>query len=166
MEFGHKVMLVEGASGLISDYKVLKGNPRDSECLLEMMERHKEIFQRYPDLLAGDRGFYSAETEAACKAAGIKEVMIPKLGYKNKERQEFEKTPAFKKGQKFRNGIEGRISVMKRKYGMDRCPLKGEKGFELYIGLCVLAHNMTKLAELLKIPKKKKTKKQTRKQAA
>ena len=49
---------------------------------------------------------------------------------------------------------------------MNRCLMKGEKGFEVFVGLCVLAHNMTKLAELLKIPKKKKTKKKATKQVA
>jgi IS5 family transposase len=155
VEFGHKVLLVEGKSGLITDYEVLEGNPKDYEYLLEMMDRHNKIFERYPDLLSADRGFYDAEVEEACKQAGIEEVVIPKRGYKSEEREKHEKRPAFKKGQKFRNGVEGRISLLKRKYGMDRCLMKGEKGFELFIGLCVLAHNMTKLAQILCSPKKK-----------
>jgi IS5 family transposase len=159
VEFGHKVLLMEGKSGLITDYEVLEGNPKDYEYLIEMIDRHNKIFERYPDLLSADRGFYDAEVEKACKQAGIEEVVIPKRGYKSEEREEYEKRPAFKKGQKFRNGVEGRISLLKRKYGMDRCLMKGEKGFELFIGLCVLAHNMTKLAQLFCSPKKKRRQK-------
>lgn len=157
VEFGHKVLLSEGKSGLITDYEVLEGNPHDYEYLMEMMDRHNKIFERYPDLVSADRGFYNEEVEKACKQAGIKDVIIPKKGYKNEERAEYEKNPAFKKGQKFRNGVEGRISLLKRKYGMDRCSMKGEKGFELYVGLCILAHNMTKLAQLLRVRRKKRT---------
>jgi hypothetical protein len=40
---------------------------------------------------------------------------------KTAERQAHEKTPDFKKAQRFRAGIEGRISVLFRGRGMKRC---------------------------------------------
>ena len=57
--------------------------------------------------------------------------------------------PAFKKGQRFRAGIEGRISVLFRGRGMKRCPAEGRQRFELWVGAAVLANNLMRIAALL-----------------
>jgi len=50
-------------------------------------------------------------------------VCIPQRGgTKTSERKQFEKSAAFRKGQRFRAGIEGTISVLFRGRGMKRCP--------------------------------------------
>ena len=60
-----------------------------------------------------------------------------------------EKSPAFKKGQRFRAGIEGRISVLFRGRGMKRCLAEGRERFELLVGAAVLANNLMVIAALL-----------------
>src|SRR6266542_3274843 len=58
----------------------------------------------------------------SCKQNGVKVVCIPQRGgKKTAKREAYEKSPAFKKGQRFRAGIEGRISVLFRGRGMKRC---------------------------------------------
>jgi transposase, IS5 family len=151
VEFGHKVFLAESAQGLISDYQVLDGNPADSTHVASSLDRHKQIFGNPPELYASDRGFFSAENVQACEKAGVTQVSIPQRGgHKTAERVALESSPAFKKGQRFRAGIEGRISVLFRGRGMKRCQFKGRQHFELLVGAAVLANNLLRIGDLLK----------------
>ena len=150
VEFGHKVFLAESAHGLITDYRVLEGNPADSNHVQASLDRHKEIFNQAPDRYAGDRGFHSAENIQTCKDAGVAQVCIPQRGgQRTPEQEALERSPDFKKGQRFRAGIEGRISVLFRGRGMKRCLLKGRERFELLVGTAVLANNLMRIADLL-----------------
>ena len=86
----------------------------------------------------------------SCKKKGVKVVCIPQRGgKKTAERQAYEKSPAFKKGQRFRAGIEGRISVLFRGRGMKRCLAEGRERFELWVGAAVLANNLMRIAAML-----------------
>jgi IS5 family transposase len=57
VEFGHKVLLTETRSGLISDYQVLDGNPTDDTQVEPSLQRHFQRFAQLPRLYAADRGF-------------------------------------------------------------------------------------------------------------
>ncbi|OVE73959.1 hypothetical protein BVX93_00650, partial [bacterium B13(2017)] len=118
VEFGRKILLTETKGGVITQYDVLKGNPKDDNLLENILKTHKDLFDVYPSKTAGDRGFYSKGNEQLLQEKNILNG-IPKKGYKNKKQKEWEKSKIFKQNQKFRNGIEGRISVLKNKYGMN-----------------------------------------------
>lgn len=151
VEFGHKVFLAESAQGLITDYLVLEGNPSDTLQVKASLERHQKTFQRPPELYASDRGFHSTENQEECRKAGVREECIPQRGgTKTAERAALERSPRFKKGQRFRAGIEGRISVLIRGRGMKRCLAKGQERFQVLVGAAVLANNLLRIAELLK----------------
>jgi IS5 family transposase len=157
VEFGHKVFLAESAQGLITKYEVLDGNPSDTGQVKSSLESHQQTFTHAPEIYAADRGFFSAENEATCKQAGVAQVCIPQRGgIKTEEREALERSPAFKKGQKFRAGIEGRISVLFRGRGMKRCLAKGRERFEILVGAAVLANNLMRMAELLRTQKPKR----------
>jgi len=80
-------------------------------------------------------------------------VSIPQRGgRRTPERETLEKSPAFKKGQRFRAGIEGRISVLFRGRGMKRCYTHGRERFGLLVGAAVLANNLMRIASLLAEP--------------
>ena len=64
-------------------------------------------------------------------------------------REAYESSAAFKHGQRFRAGIEGRISVLFRGRGMKRCLAEGRDRFELWIGAAVLANNLMIIAAML-----------------
>jgi IS5 family transposase len=150
VEFGHKVFLAESSHGLITDYRVLDGNPVDSDHVQASLDHHKEIFQHAPEDYAADRGFYSAANVQNCQEAGVNQVSIPQRGgQRTAEQEEMESSRAFKKGQRFRAGIEGRISVLFRGRGMKRCLLKGRERFEILVGAAVLANNLLRIANLL-----------------
>jgi IS5 family transposase len=150
VEFGHKVFLAESSHGLITDYRVLDGNPVDSDHVQASLDHHKKTFQHAPDGYAADRGFYSVENVQNCKDAGVSQVCIPQRGgQRTAEQKELESSRTFKKGQRFRAGIEGRISVLFRGRGMKRCLFKGRERFEILVGAAVLANNLMRIADLL-----------------
>lgn len=150
VEFGHKVFLAESAQGLITDYQVLEGNPSDEDHVPPSLQRHLETFGHPPDLYSGDRGFYSSDNLRVGQQAGVRLMAIPQRGgKKTPERQALEKSPAFKKAQRFRAGIEGRISVLFRGRGMKRSLVEGRQRFEMLVGAAVLANNLLRIAHLL-----------------
>ena len=160
VEFGHKVFLAESAQGLITDYQVLEGNPADTTQVQGSLERHQQRFHCAPELYTCDRGFYSAANEEDCQKAGVKQVYMPQRGgHKSADRESFERSPAFKKGQRFRAGIEGRISVLFRGRGMKRCRAEGPQRFAVLVGAAVLANNLLRIAELLRSRKPAQRKK-------
>ena len=150
VEFGHKVFLAESAQGLITQYEVLEGNPPDEQQVEASLQRHKKNFRRAPKIYSGDRGFYSEQNEQSCKSQGVRKVCLPQRGGKKTARRTaFEKSPDFKKGQRFRAGIEGTISVLFRGRGMKRCLAEGRQRFEVWVGAAVLANNLMRIADLL-----------------
>ena len=159
IEFGHKVFLAESAQGLITQYEVLKGNPSDEVHVAPSLRRHRQAFGRVPELYGTDRGFFSEQNLASCKHAGVKVVCIPQRGgKKTAEREAYEKTADFKQGQRFRPGIEGRISVLFRGRGMKRCLAEGPDRFELWVGAAVLANNLMRIAAMLTKPSSRRRK--------
>jgi transposase, IS5 family len=150
VEFGHKVFLAESAHGLITEYRVLDGNPVDSDHVPASLDHHQKTFQHPPDRYAADRGFFSDENVQKCKDAGVSQVSIPQRGgQRTAEQEDLETSRAFKQGQRFRAGIEGRISVLFRGRGMKRCRFKGRERFEILVGAAVLANNLMRIADLL-----------------
>jgi IS5 family transposase len=142
VEFGHKVFLAESAQGLITQYAVLNGNPSDETHVTPSLRRHRNAFGRAPELYGSDRGFFNEQNLASCKRAGVEVACIPQRGgKKTAEREAHEKSADFKQGQRFRAGIEGRISVLLRGRGMKRCLAHGRDRFELLVGAAVLANN-------------------------
>lgn len=147
VEFGHKIFLAESARGLITQYRVLEGNPSDHIHVKPSLERHKETFGFAPDLYSSDRGFFHEDNIKDCKDEGVKFVCIPQRGGKKTlEREAHEKSAHFKQGQRFRAGIEGRISVLFRGRGMKRCRAEGLERFEILVGAAVLANNLMTIA--------------------
>ena len=150
IEFGHKVFLAESARGLITQYEVLDGNPIDEEQVVVSLLRHKQTFGDAPKLYGSDRGFFSERNVVSCEQNGVKVVCIPQRGgTKAPEREAYEKSREFKDGQRFRAGIEGRISVLFRGRGMKRCLAEGRERFEMWVAAAVLANNLMKIAALL-----------------
>ena len=150
VEFGHKVFLAESAQGLITQYDVLNGNPSDSDHVEASLSRHQATFGSVPQVYGSDRGFFSEENLATCQRSGVEMACIPQRGgTKSAEREANEKSPAFKKAQRFRAGIEGRISVLFRGRGMKRCLAEGRERFELLVGAAVLANNLLTIASLM-----------------
>lgn len=148
-EFGRKVWLSEVDGGIISGFWILEGNAGDEAQLEPALEDHLRLFGKPPELVAADRNVHSKENERLSKEKGVKKVCLPKAGKKSKEREEHERQGWFKRARRFRAGIEGRISVMKRREYLSRCRDKGEEGFGRWVGWGVLTANLDIVARTL-----------------
>jgi len=144
--FGRMVWLDEVDGGIISRYGVLDGNPPEEEQLRPSLDHHLALFQRPPALLAGDRGTFSAAGERYATAQGVARVVLPKPGAKSAARVAYERQPWFRRGRKWRAGIEGRISVLKRRYRLARCRYRGDAGMARWVGWGVIAHDLWAIA--------------------
>ena len=143
VEFGHKVWLDEVDGGIVSNYRILKGNPHDTQQLVPSLDQHLENFGSPPKVVTTDRGVYSQTNENYAAVLGVKEVILPKGGYRSKERIKHERKRNFKKARRWHNGVEGRISFLKRCFGLQRCLYRGELGFCRWVGWGIIAHNLT-----------------------
>jgi IS5 family transposase len=147
VEFGHKVFLAESRRGLILDYWVIDGNPNDDVHVKPWLKRHRHRFGAAPHLCATDRGFHSWDNIEMLRRSGVRIESLPQRGgHKSEQRQAHEKSRAFKRAQRFRAGIEGRISVLMRGRGMRRCLLEGKERFDLFLATVVLANNLLVIA--------------------
>jgi IS5 family transposase len=141
-EFGRKLWLDEVDGGLVSHWSILDGNPKDETQWQPALDRHRRLFGKAPHQASGDRGLYSPTNEAYAHAQGVQRIILPKPGHKSPARRQHEAQGWFRRGRRFHAGIEGRISVLKRRYGLDRCRNHGEEGFHRWVGWGVIAHNL------------------------
>jgi len=141
-EFGKLVKIQEAENQIVIHYEVFNPRPSDSSLLTPSIEKHQELLGRAPDLATADAGFFSAANEASAKEMGVKRVAIPSRNTKSDKRKQEQKKRWFKKAQKWRTGCEGRISVLKRRHGLNRSRYKGVPGVERWVGLGVIADNM------------------------
>jgi len=148
-EFGKMVKLQEAENQIVIDYEVYDQRPSDSDLLIPAIETHAAKLGRTPRLVAADAGFYSARNEAAAKASGVKRVCIPNRNTRSAERKREQRKRWFRNGQKWRTGCEGRISVVKRRHGLDRCRYKGPTGMKRWVGLGVVADNLINIGHAM-----------------
>jgi transposase, IS5 family len=149
-EFGKMVKLQEAENQIVVDYEVYPRRPNDADILVAAIDTHQALLGRAPRLVAADAAFYSNKNEAAAKARGVKRVCIPNRSTKNPERRREQKKRWFRNGQKWRTGCEGRISVAKRRHGLDRCRYKGFVGMQRWVGLGVIADNTVNIGRTMK----------------
>jgi IS5 family transposase len=146
--FGHKVYLTCGKTSLILDCRVLKGNPDDRGQMKPMFERHFEQYGYYPRQGSFDGGFASRENLEWAKKQGVQDVAFAKK--RNLKVPDMVRSSwVYRQLRRFRAGIEGCISTLKRVFGADRCTWKGWEHFQQYVHLSVLSFNLLVLARLL-----------------
>jgi len=79
----------------------------------------------------------------------VKRVSVPSRSTKSAALKREQKKRWFKKGQKWRTGCEGRISVLKRRHGLNRCRYKGASGMKRWTGLGVIADNLINIGRAI-----------------
>jgi IS5 family transposase len=148
-EFGKLILIQEAENQIISHYQVCEQRPADSTLLLPSLEQHVKLFGRAPDVLAADPGFFSAANETKAEEIGVRRVSIPSHATKSVARKQRQKQRWFKELQKWRTGCEGRISVLKRRHGLQRSRYKGSHGIQRWVGLGVIADNIIHIGDHL-----------------
>jgi IS5 family transposase len=143
--YGHKVCLTGGASNLILDCLILEGNPADTSLVEPMLDRTKDIYDRYPLKAAFDGGFASKDNLENAKSRKIKDICFAKkrgLAETDMCRSEY----VYHRLRRFRAGIESGISWLKRCMGFARCMWKGLRSFKSYVWSSIVAANLLTVA--------------------
>lgn len=147
VQYGHKLNLTTGKSGLVLDAVIESGNPADSERLLPMLERHIAAHGVTPKQIAVDGGYASLGNLSRAKQLGAEEVMFHKR--KGIEIDAMTSTRRmYYQLKRFRAGIEAGISYLKRCFGLSRCNWQGESHFRSYVWSNVFTHNLIVLGRL------------------
>jgi transposase, IS5 family len=145
-EFGNLVTIQEAEHQIVTAFEIHAGRPADVTLWTPALDRHHAIFGHAPDLAAGDRGFSSARNEQAAIDRGVRRVVLPRSGPKSPARRAHERQRWFRRGQRWRVGCEGRISVLKRRHGLRRCRYHGVDGMHRWVGFGVIADNLMNIA--------------------
>jgi transposase, IS5 family len=146
-EFGRVLWLAETEGGIITQARVLSGNPDDASQFIPSLDQHSEQFGHPPKLVAGDGKLATATNERTAQQRGIKQVVLPRPGRKSPTRLAHERQRWFRRGRNWRAGIEGRISGLKRRHGLDRCRYHGDAGMDRWVGWGVITHDLRMIAQ-------------------
>jgi len=147
VEYGHKLNLTTGRSGLILDMVIESGNPADSERFLPMLERHIDFYGEAPRQAAADGGYASRANLSQAKARGVGDMAFHKKAGLRIEDM-VKSGWVYRKLRNFRAGIESDISCLKRAYGLARCVWRGLDHFKAYVWSSVVAYNLALFARL------------------
>ncbi|MGH2344325.1 MAG: ISNCY family transposase [Chloroflexota bacterium] len=141
VEFGRLVVFDEVEGGIITRFEVLADKTAEQGQLAPALAHHQRVFGHPPRLATGDRGTHAAENERVAQEAGVSHLVIPRAGPVSPAQRAHEQERGWRRRYHWRAGIEGRISSLRRDYGLRRCPAHGEDGLLRHIGWGVLASN-------------------------
>lgn len=147
VEFGHKVLIAQTGEKFITHYHVMPKRQEDKDLLGETLQAHRDLFGHAPSTLAADKGFYESVQKLTQLEEEIETVSICKKGRRTQAEEAREHSEDFASGQRFRAGVEGSISVLKRAYKLNRCLFKGYKHFASSVGCAVFCHNLVLLTQ-------------------
>ena len=147
VEYGHKLNLTTGRSGLILDLVIEAGDPADSERFLPMLKRHIAFYGEAPRQAAADGGYASRLNLSQAKALGVHDMAFhKKAGLRIKDM--VKSNWVYRKLRNFRAGIESGISCLKRAFGLARCVWRGLGHFKAYVWSSAVAYNLALFARL------------------
>lgn len=144
-EFGYVTQLCEltantqrGARGLILPPKTALGNPGEDQLLPETAAELEQAGIQ-PREVALDGGFNTGPTAASLPELPPERTFIA-------GRQEPESRHTRRRLARYRAGAEGRISHLKRSYGLGRSRLKGEEGQRIWSGWATFTYDLETVA--------------------
>ena len=146
VEFGYKAQLVDNDDGVIVDHNVEIGNPPDADQLAPAIRRIKRRTGKAPRTVVADRGYGEQRVEDDLHDLGVRNPVLPRKGRPNLERRQTEARRAFRRHVRWRTGAEGRISCVKRDFGLNRTRLDGAR---TWCGHGIFAHNLVKISGLI-----------------
>ena len=141
-QFGYKARVADTAEGFVLVDLPARGNPGDDGLLERAISKARASGMHLRSVYA-DRGFGTRIGDAALARHGIRDPVIPRRGRASPTEQ----TRAWRRRYRFRNGLEGRISQLKRK-GLRRTRLRTLAGAQTWVGGIALAHNLQRMALL------------------
>jgi IS5 family transposase len=145
IEFGHMIQIQQVKEKFITDYGVYDRKPVEPELLVPALDSHRSLFGVDASCLTADKGYFEKDTLDTLEKR-IDTVSIAKKGKRTTEQLVREHDPVFRHAQRFRAGVEGTISYLKRVLGLSRCFTKGWEHFQASVGASIFAHNLLILA--------------------
>jgi transposase, IS5 family len=149
VEFGYKAQIVDNEDGVVVDHNVEAGNPPDAEQLQPAVERIKNRTGKTPHTVAADRGYGEQAVEDELRDLGVRYPVLPRKGRPTATRRKVENRRAFRRHVRWRTGCEGRISCLKRDFGLNRTHFDGLDGARTWCGHGIFAHNLVKISSLI-----------------
>ena len=149
VEFGYKAQLVDNEDGVVVDHNVEAGNPPDADQLKPAIRRIKQRTGRAPRTVVADRGYGEQGVDDDLRAEGVRNPVLPRKGKPTIERRKIENRRTFRRHVRWRTGIEGRISCVKRDFGLNRTRFDGIDGARTWCGHSVFHHNLVKISSLI-----------------
>ena len=146
VEFGHMIQIQQVSNKFITDYDVFEKKPNENELVKPALAHHKELFGYYPQSVAADKGYYESMEAIDQLSRKIEMVSIAKKGKRTMQESLRESDPDFRFAQRFRAGVEGTISYLKRILGLFRCFNKGWEHYISTVGATIFTHNILILA--------------------
>lgn len=147
--FGRLVVFDEVDGGIVTRFAVLEDKTAEQGQLAPALEHHQHVFGRAPRLVTGDRGVHAPANEQVAREAGVAHLVIPRSGPMSGAQRAKERDPAWRRRYRWRAGIEGRLSSLRRDYGLRRCPSHGEAGLTRHVGWGVIASNLRHIGQKL-----------------
>lgn len=148
VQYGHKLTLSSGQSGLVLDVVIEDGNPADRIRLVPMVQRHIVHYGTPPQAVAADGGYASKANLEQAKALGVEHVAFHKRVGISVEEMTGDRW-LYNKLRNFRAGVEAVISYLKRSFGLSRCNWKGLDHFKAYVHSNIFTHNLVVLTQRL-----------------
>ena len=149
VEFGYKAQIVDNEDGVVVDHNVEVGNPPDADQLAPAIRRIKRRTGRTPRTVVADRGYGEQRVEDELRDEGVRHPVLPRKGRPSAARRQTEARRAFRRHVRWRTGSEGRISCLKRDFGLNRTRLDGIAGARTWCGHSVFNHNLVKISDLI-----------------
>jgi IS5 family transposase len=146
--YGHKICLTGGTSSMILDCVVLEGNPADATLSETMIDRQIALYEQPPKQVAFDGAFASKSNLDVIKNKGVEDVAFAK-GRGLQVKDMVKSSWVYQRLRRFRSGIEGVISFLKRVFGLDRCNWRSFASFKSYVWSSIIAANLLVMARHL-----------------
>jgi transposase, IS5 family len=147
IQFGHSVLIVEDAVGYICHYRIMENTEIDETIGVNEI---KKVKQRLPKMKSAslDSGFHTPDNQRELSEI-VATACIPMPGAKQARKQHEEASAEFKEARQAHPGVEALIGVLQRGKGLKRCRDRGQLGYQRYVGLAVLGHNLQVLGKRL-----------------
>lgn len=142
IRFGYKARIADTAEGFVIADVPERGGPTDGSLLDGALAKAKRSGMQVRSVYA-DRGFGTSTGDTALAKHGIRDPVIPRQQRAGPR----EHSRSWRRRYRFRNGLEGRISQLKRK-GLRRTRLRTLEGAQTWVGGITLAHNLQRLTLL------------------
>jgi transposase, IS5 family len=157
VELGLNVCVVKDQFGFVLHSRVMRGETDDKIAVPMVVEVQKRF-----DNFTGcsfDKGFHSAGNQEKLKEI-LKKVVLPRKGRLSIASREIESSDEFVRARRKHSAVESSINALEHG-GLDRCPDRGVRGFERYVGLAVVARNLHTIGNILQKKEAEREKRRT-----